>query len=120
MADITYIRLEEEFVYLAVILDAYSRRVIGWHLAEGLDDSLSGALRMALAGSERVPAWSIIPIAECNMLGKQVVDASYGRDFDLRAPGVRMTRSIWKLLRSPRARIAFGWPCWSRSCRRKP
>ena len=28
-ADITYIRLEEEFVYLAVILDAYSRRVIG-------------------------------------------------------------------------------------------
>ena len=34
MADITYIRLEEEFVYLAVILDAYSRRVIGWHLDE--------------------------------------------------------------------------------------
>ena len=32
IADITYIRLEEEFVYLAVILDAYSRRVIGWHL----------------------------------------------------------------------------------------
>ena len=51
VADITYIRLEEEFVYLAVILDAYSRRVIGWHLAEGLDDSLSlAALRMALAG----------------------------------------------------------------------
>jgi putative transposase len=51
LADITYIRLEEEFVYLAVILDAYSRRVIGWHLAEGLDDSLTlAALRMALAG----------------------------------------------------------------------
>ena len=51
VADITYIRLEEEFVYLAVILDAYSRRVIGWHLAEGLDDSLSlAALRMALQG----------------------------------------------------------------------
>jgi putative transposase len=49
VADITYIRLEEEFVYLAVILDAYSRRVIGWHLDDGLDDSLSlAALRMAL------------------------------------------------------------------------
>jgi putative transposase len=50
VADITYIRLEEEFVYLAVILDAYSRRVIGWCLGEGLDDSLTvAALRMALA-----------------------------------------------------------------------
>jgi transposase InsO family protein len=49
IADITYIRLEEEFVYLAVILDAYSRRVIGWHLGEGLDGSLTlTALRMAL------------------------------------------------------------------------
>src|SRR5215831_11752543 len=49
IADITYIRLEEEFVYLAVILDAYSRRVIGWHLDEGLDASLTiSAVRMAL------------------------------------------------------------------------
>ena len=49
IADITYIRLEEEFVYLAVILDAYSRRVIGWHLDEGLDASLTiTALHMAL------------------------------------------------------------------------
>jgi putative transposase len=49
VADITYIRLEEEFVYLAVILDAYSRRVIGWHLDQGLDVSLTlYALRMAL------------------------------------------------------------------------
>jgi putative transposase len=49
VADITYIRLEEEFVYLAVVLDAYSRRVIGWHVSDGLDDSLTlAALRMAL------------------------------------------------------------------------
>jgi len=49
VADITYIRLEEEFVYLAVILDAYSRRVIGWHLDQGLDDSLTlNAVCMAL------------------------------------------------------------------------
>ena len=56
IADITYIRLEEAFVYLAVILDAYSRRVIGWHLSDGLDDSLTQtALRMALGQREVRP-----------------------------------------------------------------
>jgi putative transposase len=49
-ADITYIRLQDEFVYLAVILDAYSRRVIGWALDRTLEDELTvAALRMALA-----------------------------------------------------------------------
>jgi putative transposase len=49
-ADITYIRLEAEFVFLAVILDAYSRRVIGWSLDRSLEDELTlSALRMALA-----------------------------------------------------------------------
>lgn len=49
-ADITYIRLEAEFVYLAVILDAFSRRVIGWALDRTLEDSLTQeALRMALS-----------------------------------------------------------------------
>jgi putative transposase len=49
VADITYIRLREEFVYLAVILDAYSRRVIGWSLGRTLEAGLAvSALRMAL------------------------------------------------------------------------
>ena len=49
-ADITYIRLREEFVFLAVILDAYSRRVIGWALDRTLEDELTlTALRMAMA-----------------------------------------------------------------------
>ncbi len=49
VADITYIRLEEEFVYLAVILDAHSRRVIGWELDQTLEDSLTlAALTQAL------------------------------------------------------------------------
>jgi transposase InsO family protein len=49
-ADITYIRLRDEFVFLAVILDAYSRRVIGWALNRTLEDELAlTALRMALA-----------------------------------------------------------------------
>ena len=48
IADITYIRLETEFVYLAVVLDAYSRRVIGWSLDRTLEDDLTlAALRMA-------------------------------------------------------------------------
>lgn len=50
VADITYIRLHREFVYLAVIMDAYSRRCVGWNVNRRLDDSLSlEALKMALA-----------------------------------------------------------------------
>jgi len=48
-ADITYIRLREEFVFLAVILDAFSRRVISWALDRNLEDELTlTALRMAI------------------------------------------------------------------------
>ena len=50
VADITYIRLAEEFVYLAVVLDAYSRLVIGWSLERSLEAKLTlGALAMAIA-----------------------------------------------------------------------
>ena len=50
IADITYIRLLREFVYLAVILDAYSRRCIGWALEPYLEAELAiEALRMAFA-----------------------------------------------------------------------
>jgi transposase InsO family protein len=56
-ADITYVRLEVEFVYLAVILDAYSRRVIGWELDGTLEDLLTlAALRMALSRRTVTPA----------------------------------------------------------------
>lgn len=50
VADITYIRLESEFVYLAVILDAYSRRVIGCHVGATLKTELvMSALEQALS-----------------------------------------------------------------------
>ncbi len=50
VADITYIRLREQFVYLAVLLDAYSRRVVGWALEQTLQASLAlKALDRALA-----------------------------------------------------------------------
>jgi transposase InsO family protein len=44
VADLTYIRLLEEFVYLAVVLDAYSRKVVGWS-------------RYCAAGFLRQPRW---------------------------------------------------------------
>jgi putative transposase len=48
-ADITYIRLREEFVFLAVVLDAFSRKAIGWALDRTLQDELTlTALRMAI------------------------------------------------------------------------
>ena len=50
VADITYVRLAEAFVYLAVVLDGFSRRVVGWAMADHLRSSLAlAALDMALA-----------------------------------------------------------------------
>jgi putative transposase len=54
VADITYIRLQTEFVYLAVILDSFSRRVVGWALERTLSSELvKAALQQAIA--ERQP-----------------------------------------------------------------
>lgn len=49
VSDITYIRLGQEFVYLAVIMDVFSRAIRGWHLSRGLDQQLTlVALQRAL------------------------------------------------------------------------
>jgi len=59
VADITYVRLQQEFIYLAVILDVYSRRVIGWNLSRRLERGVATqALEMALA--ERRPAPGLV------------------------------------------------------------
>jgi transposase InsO family protein len=56
VADITYIRLQEEFAFLAVVLDAFSRRVIGWALAKHLQASLAtAALTMAITARRPKP-----------------------------------------------------------------
>jgi len=56
VADITYIRLVLEFVYLAVILDAFSRRVIGWALGRTLEAELAvAALQMAIGRGRVAP-----------------------------------------------------------------
>jgi putative transposase len=56
VADITYVRLLEEFAYLAVLLDAFSRRVIGWALDKHLRASLAtAALSMAITTRRPAP-----------------------------------------------------------------
>lgn len=52
VGDITYVRLRDECVYLAVLMDVYTRRIRGWHLSRHLDQTLTlTALRRALAQS---------------------------------------------------------------------
>jgi putative transposase len=56
VADITYVRLLEEFAFLAVVLDAFSRRVVGWALEGHLRTSLAtAALEMALQARRPAP-----------------------------------------------------------------
>jgi putative transposase len=56
VADITYIRLQTEFVYLAVVIDAFSRRVIGWALDRTLEDDLPiEALHLTLERRQPAP-----------------------------------------------------------------
>lgn len=88
LADITYIRLPREFVYLAVLLDAFSRRCIGWALERYLDTGLTlAALRMALA-TRRVRPGLVhhsdqgVQYAAgeyTNLLGQQRIRISMGR-----------------------------------------
>jgi putative transposase len=50
VADLTYIHLRSAFVYLACILDAFSRRCVGWHLSRDMTTQLTlAALRLAIA-----------------------------------------------------------------------
>jgi putative transposase len=56
VADLTYIRLQHEFVYMAVVLDAFSRRVIGWALSRSLRSAFAvEALRHAIESRKPRP-----------------------------------------------------------------
>jgi putative transposase len=55
VADITYIRLKREFVYLAVILDAFSRKVVGWELGRTLTARLPMAALEKAVGERKAP-----------------------------------------------------------------
>jgi putative transposase len=54
VADITYVRLHEDFVYLAVLMDVFTRRIRGWELGRSLDQGLSlSALKRAMRRGRR-------------------------------------------------------------------
>lgn len=58
VADLTYIRLPGGFCYLAALLDAYSRKVVGWELSEEIDARLAtAALQQALEARRPPPGW---------------------------------------------------------------
>jgi putative transposase len=89
VADITYVRLAAQFVYLAVILDAHSRKVVGWALADHLEASLAiEALDMALAA--RAPKPGLIHHSD---RGVQYACAAYGERLEARGLRVSMSRA---------------------------
>ena len=67
VADITYIRLQAEFVYLAVILDGFSRKVVGWELDRTLAGRLTiAALERAIESRQPPPGVVHHSDGECN------------------------------------------------------
>jgi transposase InsO family protein len=88
VADITYIQLEEEFIYRAVILDAFSRKVIGWHLDRTLEASLAlQALQMAL--SQRTVGPGLVHHSDC---GVQYACAAYTGTLQQHGIAISMSR----------------------------
>ena len=82
VADITYIRIRASFVYLAVILDSYYRKVIGYSLSHRLDTELaSRALKMAI--DERKPEAGCIHHSD---QGVQYASYRYVKDLNANKP----------------------------------
>jgi putative transposase len=89
VADITYIRLETEFVYLAVVLDAFSRKVVGWALDRTLEATLTvEALQMALG--KRKPAAGLVHHSD---RGVQYASADYTGLLKTNSISISMSRS---------------------------
>lgn len=89
VADITYIRLELEFIYLAVVLDAFSRRVIGWALDRTLQDALTlSALGMAL--KQRQPEPGLVHHSD---RGVQYASTDYTGLLNQHGIGISMSRT---------------------------
>jgi putative transposase len=89
LADITYVRLSEAFVYLAVVLDAFSRKVIGWAIDAHLKARLAiEALDMALAG-RNPPAGSLIHHSD---RGVQYASTDYTARLSARGIAISMSR----------------------------
>jgi transposase InsO family protein len=89
VADITYVRLGEAFIYLAVVLDAFSRKVIGWALDDHLEARLAiEALDMALDARNPAPETLI----HHSDRGVQYASIDYGRRLSARGIAISMSR----------------------------
>ncbi len=94
VADFTYIRLRSAFVYLACLLDAYSRRCVGWHLSREMTTQLTrGALHQAIV--ERQPKPGLIHhsdrgvqyasreyVEQLQQIGAQISMSAVGNPYD--------------------------------------
>jgi len=88
LSDITYIRIRAGFVYLAAILDAFSRRVIGYAISAGLDSSLTlEALRMAIANRRPEPG-----VIHHSDQGVQYASIEYVSELERYGFGISMAR----------------------------
>jgi putative transposase len=89
VADMTYVRLAGQFIYLAVVLDAFSRKVIGWALADHLEASLAiEALDMALTARNPPPG-----LIHHSDRGVQYACADYGEKLEARGIRISMSRA---------------------------
>ena len=89
VADITYVRLREDFLYLAIVMDAYSRRVVGWELGENLRAELAlAALQRAVA--ERAIAPGIVHHSD---RGVQYCCQAYVEKLQAHHFGISMSRT---------------------------
>jgi putative transposase len=89
VADITYVRLRHEFIYLAVILDVFSRRVVGWRVDRSLQSNLAiDALEMAL--KQRRPAPGLVHHSD---RGVQYASNEYVQRLEARSVTISMSRA---------------------------
>src|SRR5262245_16556263 len=88
VADITYVRLKQEFIYLAVILDVYSRRVVGWSIDRNLQYNIAlDALEHAL--KQRRPRPGLVHHSD---RGVQYASNSYVQRLEAQGITISMSR----------------------------
>jgi transposase InsO family protein len=88
-ADITYVRLQTEFVYLAVVLDAFSRRAVGWSLGRNLQTALPlAALEKAIESRQPLPG-----LVHHSDRGSQYASQAYVKRLESMGAVLSMSRS---------------------------
>ncbi len=129
VADITYLRLLEEFAFLAVVLDAFSRRVVGWAVEVHLRAALAiAALQMALAARRPQPG-QLIHHSDRGVQGGFNWSSQQLEEEELRWPQGGSAALIGRCVRRCARQGAHRWPgasidsgSWTRSragCRAK-